>query len=125
MKRELAAAALLLLLAAGAFWNLRAADRLSDQVERSLDRAERAARQADYEGALAALEAGRSIWNSRENYTQAFFRHPDLDALQDAFAGLEQLLLQRDEGWPAALALLRYHLRATDRMEHLSLGTIF
>ena len=125
MKRELAAAALLLLLAAGAFWNLRTADRLTDLVEYSLDRAERAARQADYEGALAALEEGRALWNSRERYTQVFFRHPDLDALQDAFAGLEQLFRQGDEAWPAALALLRYHLRSLDRMEHPSLGTVF
>ena len=44
MKRELAAAALLLLLIAGAVWNLHSADRLNETVERSLHRAEVSAR---------------------------------------------------------------------------------
>ena len=48
--------------------------------------------------------------------TQVFFRQPDLDSLQDAFADLGQLLLQKDEAWPAALRRLRYHLEMVDRM---------
>ena len=125
MKRELWAALLLLLLAAGSLWHLHTADRLTGQVENSIDRAEQAARQADYDGALTALQGGHALWNSRKAYTQVFFRHPDLDGLQEAFAALEQLLRQEDEAWPAALELLRYHLETLDRMEHVSPGTVF
>ena len=59
MKREWLAAALLLLLIAGAAANLRAADRLLDRVEYSLHRAEQAARREEYETALKALAEGR------------------------------------------------------------------
>ena len=125
MKRELCAGLLLLLLVAGAVWNLAEADRLTGRVTDSLDRAEQAARPADYDGALTALQGGHALWNSRKAYTQVFFRHPDLDGLQEAFAALEQLLRQEDEAWPAALELLRYHLETVDEMEHVSLGTVF
>ena len=125
MKRELWAALLLLLLAAGSLWHLRSADRLTGRVEDSLDRAEQAARQEDYEAALAALREGRQVWQASSVYAQVFFRHPDLDSLQEAFAALEQLLRQEDKAGPAALELLRYHLETLDRMEHVSPGTVF
>ena len=125
MKRELWAALLLLLLAAGSLWHLRSADRLTGLVEDSLDRAEQAARQEDYEAALAALREGRQVWQASSVYAQVFFRHPDLDSLQEAFAALEQLLRQEDRAWPAALELLRYHLETLDRMEHVSPGAVF
>lgn len=125
MKREFAAMALLLLLILGSIWNLRAADALVDQVAGSLDRTEQAALLGDYRAALSHLEAGKRAWNARESYTHIVFRHPDLDALQDAFSQLELLLRQEDEAWPAMLTLLRYHLHMLDQMEHVSWGTIF
>ena len=125
MKRELAAAALLLLLILGAAWNLRSADTLTRQVANSLDRAEQAARQGEYDKALLLLKEGQDVWNAQNIYTQVFFRHPDLDALQDAFAQAEQLLRQKDPSWPAMFMLLRYHLKMVNQMEHLSWGTVF
>lgn len=125
MKRELCAAGLLLLLAAGSLWHLRTADRLTNQVAESLDQVELAARQEDYGTALSALQEGRDLWQEARVYTQVFFRHPDLDTLQEAFASLEQLLRQEDKAWPAALELLRYRLETVDAMEHVSPGTVF
>ena len=125
MKRELAATALLLLLILGAAWNLRSADTLTRQVANSLDRAEQAARQREYDKALLLLKEGQDVWNAQNIYTQIFFRHPDLDALQDAFAQAEQLLRQKDPSWPAMFMLLRYHLKMVNQMEHLSWGTVF
>ncbi len=125
MKRELAAAALLLLLILGAVWHLHTADRLTARVELSLHRSELDARRGDFQAALIALENGREVWDANETYTHVFFRHPDLDAIQDAFYGLEELFRQEDPAWPAALGLLRYHLRAADEMEHVSVGTVF
>jgi hypothetical protein len=125
MKRELAAAALLLLLITGAVWNVHSADRLTETVERSLHRAELAARRGDYGSAMTALENGMQVWDAHGTYTRIFFRHPDLDAIQDAFHGLEERFLQEDPAWPAALDLLRSHLSTVDEMEHVTLGTVF
>ena len=125
MKREAVAAGLLFLLLLGTALHLRCTDRLIAAVERDLDRTEQAARAGDYETALDALEIAHSLWDKHRSYAQAFFRHPDLDALQDAFSSLEQLLRQEDPAWPAALTLLRYHLEALGDMEHPSIRTIF
>lgn len=125
MKREWIAASLLLLLILGAVWHLRMADCLTGEVERSFHRVELAAERGEFDAALTALENGRAVWDAHRSYEQVFFRHPDLDALQDAFASLEQLLRQEDPAWPAALGLLRYHLEALKEMEHISVGTIF
>ena len=125
MKREAVAAGLLFLLLLGTVLHLHFTDSLIAAVERGLNRAEQAARAGDYKAALRALESAHSLWNKHRSYAQAFFRHPDLDALQDAFASLEQLLRQEDPAWPAALTLLRYHLEALGDMEHPSIRTIF
>ena len=125
MRREWYAGALLLFLILGAAWNLRTADRLLSGVESSLCRAELAARQGAYEEARRELERGRQLWNKNDTYTQIFFRHADLDDIQDAFFALEGYLRQKDPAWPAALAQLRYHLETVDRMEHLTPEAIF
>ena len=125
MKRELWALTLLVLLCAGAALNVCTADRLIGAVEQSLDRAEHAAARSDFDTALLALNTARDLWDGYRCYTHIFLRHPDLDAIQDAFFELEGELRQEDPGWPAVLALLRYHLDTADDMEHLSPGTIF
>ena len=83
MKREAVAAGLLFLLLLGTVLHLHFTDSLIAAVERGLNRAEQAARTGDYESALRALESSRSRWDAHRSYAQAFFRHPDLDALQD------------------------------------------
>ena len=125
MKREAAAAGLLFLLVLGAIWNVHVADELIEQVEHSLHRAEQAARLEDYEAARSALSGAKKVWDRHSTYTQIFFRHPDLDAIADAFAGFDQALLQRDPGWSAMLRLLREHLQTVNAMEHVSIGTVF
>ena len=100
MKREAVAAGLLFLLLLGTVLHLHFTDSLIAAVERGLNRAEQAARAGDYKAALRALESAHSLWNKHRSYAQAFFRHPDLDALQDAFSSLEQLLRQEDPACP-------------------------
>lgn len=126
MKRELTAALLLLLLILVSLWNTCYLDRLTDEVNADLERAERAAARGDYDAALTALNTALTVWQNAGHYTNIFLRHPDVDAANDAFYQADQLLLQRDgKAFPAALALLRYHLRCIEYMEHLSVGTVF
>lgn len=126
MKRELAAAGLLLLLILAAVWNIRHADFLTDQIVLSLERSERAARRGDFELAQKAAENALALWRSERGYTSVFLRHPDLDDVADAFFDLQELLLQQDQkALEAGFSRLRYHLETLDWMEHLSLGTLF
>ncbi len=126
MKRELAAAGLLLLLILAAVWNIRRADFLTGQIGRNLERSEQAAERGDFTLAQTAAENALTLWRNERGYTSVFLRHPDLDAVADAFFDLEELLLQQDrEALAAGYARLRYHLETLDWMEHLSLGTLF
>ncbi|MBR5094849.1 MAG: hypothetical protein IK095_07110, partial [Oscillospiraceae bacterium] len=84
MKREIVAVGLLLALVLGTVLDLRAADRLTGAVEDHLLRVEQAAGRGEREEALRELRAARSHWDSHGTYEQIFFRHPDLDAIQDA-----------------------------------------
>ena len=125
MKRELAAAVLLLILIGGAVFNVHVADCVTETVERSLHRAEAAAERGDYSTALTALQNGLDVWEGKKNYVHMFFRHPDIDAIYDAFTELEQKFLEGEESWPAAFRRLRYHLQSITYMEHVSFGTVF
>ena len=126
MKREHAAAGLLLLLMLAAVWNIRHADFLTEQIGLNLERSERAARRGDFELAQTAADNALSLWHSARGYTSVFLRHPDLDEVADAFFDLQELLLQRDrKALEAGYSRLRYRLETLDWMEHLSPGTLF
>jgi hypothetical protein len=126
MKRELAAAGLLLLLILTAIWNIRRADALTVQIERNLTRSERAAQYEEFDLARSAADNALALWQSAHNYTSVFLRQPDLDSVSDAFFDLRELLLQEDRtALAAGYERLRYHLEALDWMEHLSPGTLF
>jgi len=126
MKRELGAIALLLALVLGAAWSVRRTDFLTGQIDLSLTRSERALARGEADNALAALDNALSLWEDGRRFAGVFLRHPDADGVSDAFFQLRQLLLQGDDqAAPAGYAQLRFHLETLDRMEHLSLATIF
>ena len=126
MKRELAAAALLLLLILTAVWAIRQTDFLTAQIGLSLDRSERAARRGDFGLAQTAAENALALWRDARGFTSVFLRHPDLDGITDAFFDLQEILQERDkQALEAGYGRLRYHLETLDWMEHLSLGTLF
>jgi len=126
MKRELGALTLLAALILTAAWGVRRTDFLTDQIGLSLQRSERALERGEADNALAALDNALSLWEDGRGFAGVFLRHPDADGVSDAFYQLRQLLLQKDApGAPAGYAQLRFHLETIDRMEHLSLDTIF
>ena len=57
MTRELAAGALLLLLMAGAWWNIHAVDTLTGEIMADLDASQAAEEQGNHPAAQAALDA--------------------------------------------------------------------
>ena len=126
MKRELAAALLLLSLLVGAALNIRHLDALTDELIVSLNRSEHAAQRADFDAPLIAYDNALRLWEQSQTYAAIFLRHSDIDTASDAFYQLEAVLRQADErSYPAAYAQLRHRLRVIDRMERLSPGTVF
>ena len=124
MSRELAAGALLLLLMAGAWWNIHAVDALTGEILRELNASQAAAEQGDPPGAQAALDKALNRWLEADSYTHIFIRHAEIDATADAFYELQSQLLSGEGDSSAAYNKLRYHLDSIQRMEHPSLGSI-
>ena len=124
MTRELAAGALLLLLMAGAWWNIRAVDTLTGDILAGLDISQAAEEQGDHLTAQAALAKALNRWLEADSYTHIFIRHAEIDSTADAFYELQAQLLAGEGDSSAAFDKLRYHLDSIQRMEHPSLGSI-
>ena len=125
MKREIVAAALLLLMFAASIFNISHLDRLVGAVEAELGTAERYAAEGDFTKSLAALDRARRSWDGARSYTHIFIRHPEIDAVSDAFHAAEsELSGGNTQSAGAALRLLRYHLDSIREMEQLRPGSI-
>ena len=124
MKRELAAGALLLLLMAGAWWNIHAVDTLTGDILAGLDTSQAAEEQGDHLTAQAALAKALNRWLEADSYTHIFIRHAEIDSTADAFYELQAQLLAGEGDSSAAYDKLRYHLDSIQRMEHPSIGSI-
>ena len=126
MKREICAALLLLVLIGASVWNIRRADRLTDEIREHLELSERALLAADPNYAKEQLEAAKRIWLSARGYTQIFLRHPELDGTSDVFyETLQDLQAGELRALPTAYERLRYHLDSIRDMEHVRWGTVF
>ena len=124
MKRELAAGTLLALLIAGAWWNIRAVDRLTGDILAGLDTAQAAEARGQPEEAREALDKALKRWLEADRYTHIFIRHAEIDSTADAFYELQSQLLSGEGDSSAAYDKLRYHLESIRQMEHPSLGSI-
>ena len=124
MSRELAAGALLLLLIAGAWWNIHAVDRLTGELLAGLDASQAAEEQGRHSDAQAALDKALNRWLEADSYTHIFIRHAEIDSTADAFYELQSQLLSGEGDSSAAFDKLLYHLDSIQRMEHPSLGSI-
>ena len=124
MKRELAAGTLLVLLIAGAWWNIRAVDRLTGEIMAGLDAAQAAEARGQAAEAREALDKALKRWLEADRYTHIFIRHAEIDSTADAFYELQSQLLSGEGDSSAAYDKLRYHLESIRQMEHPSLGSI-
>lgn len=124
MNRERAAGILLVLLIAGAWWNIRAVDRLTGDILAGLETSQEAEERGDQAGAQAALDTALNRWLEADSYTHIFIRHAEIDATADAFYELQSQLLSGEGDSSAAYDKLRYHLDSIQRMEHPSFGSI-
>lgn len=125
MRREISAAAILLLLLLFSLWNLRQIDALTGEIEKLLYYSYNAAEQGDFDEAENAAAEALDIWLNADGYTHIFIRHPEIDGTSDAFYELLSALREKDtELLSPAYGKLIYHLDSIDRMEHLTLGSM-
>lgn len=126
MKREITAAALLLLLVFASLWNIRRIDALTGELETLLRRSEQAALDGSFPQAESIASDALARWLASDSYTHIFIRHSEIDSTSDAFYELLERVAEHDaDGLPSAYEKLLYHLDSIASMEHVSIGSIF
>lgn len=123
--REWIAGLVLIGLLLGAFVNLKHLDALVDDVKTQINHSQDAYASGNSEEASRRLAAAYHRWQRDTPYTNIFLRHPEIDAISDAFWELSQRLQDGEAAdLSASYALLLYHLNAIDQMEHPWPGSI-
>jgi len=126
MKKELCAAALLLLLIAASAINVLHVEKLTGKILDSLTLSQQAMDRGDSDNALEHWQTAFMQWESSYSYSHIFIRHTEIDATAESFYSLKELILgEESEESAAAYEELRYRLECIALMEKPSLGSVF
>lgn len=126
MKRELAAAAVLLLLIGISVWNVRKAESITGDIEIALCKSRTSAEQLDFRQARQHLADALELWLGAEQYTHCFINHAQVTAASQAFFDLQETISQEDiTACIPSYNQLKYLLRSIRDTERPSLGSIF
>ncbi len=126
MKRELFAAALLLLLIIASLFNLSHVQKLTDELLIYLSQSENALESNNAQLAMEYWEKAFKLWESSYSYTHIFIRHQEIDSTAEDFYSVKELILQEETtASSAAYQQLRYRLECIARMEKPTLGSVF
>lgn len=126
MKRELAAAAVLILLLAGSWWNLKYLRDFTGGLSETLDLSRAYCKAGQFELAEQELEKAAQDWLGADGYTHIFIRHSEIDSTTDAFFELMSDVRSGDaQSASGAYEKLAAHLDSLYTMERVTLGSIF
>lgn len=126
MKRELAAAAVLILLLAGSWWNLKYLRDFTGGLSETLDLSRSYCEAGQFELAEQELEKAAQDWLGADGYTHIFIRHSEIDSTTDAFFELMSDVRSGDaQSASGAYEKLAAHLDSLYTMERVTLGSIF
>lgn len=126
MKKEIIAAALLILLFAGSMINIRANERMIGSLSRGVDAAYAEYSSGNADAASKKLGIVCDEWLSLDGYTHIFIRHSEIDSTTDAFFELLSAMHDdRSDCVCGAYSKLKAHLYSLTSIEKPSLGSIF
>lgn len=124
MKKELAAGALLLLLAAAAIWNVRYLDRACGALTQRVAEA-----QAQYAAgapgqAAEALRGAMDDWDAMDRYAHVLLQHDAVQSVTETFYAALDALNAGDPAAAAQMDLLRLRIENISESEHAALGNV-
>jgi|GEM_PF-6439653 len=126
MKKEWAAAALLLLLVVGSYLHIRHVGRLTDETVSLTESACLRAENGDWDAAGADAEAALQVWRENAPYTHITLHQAALDNVTDALYGLLTAVSAQDEtGTACAGRLAKDRLTGLYEAEGIGPGSIF
>ncbi|MDR1131977.1 MAG: DUF4363 family protein [Oscillospiraceae bacterium] len=124
MKREFAAAALLLAIFALSFVNVRHIETKTGVLTGEITAAAGLIAENDREGAIKHVKNALAGWLEWNRYSHIMLRHSEIDTITDAYYALLQALEGKDEVPPAAFGSLLEKLRGLAEKERAGLGAI-
>ncbi len=126
MKREIAAGAVLLLLAIGSWINLNYLEDFTGGLTEQLELSRAYCNSGQFELAEETLSKAADEWLDADGYTHIFIRHPEIDSTTDAFFELMSDVRSHDaESAAGSYEKLLAHLNSLYTMERVTLGSIF
>ena len=126
MKRELAAAAVLVLLIGISVWNIRKIENLTGDIEIALCKSRAASEELDFRKAREHIADAIALWLEAERYTHSFISHSQISGASQALYELQQTVAEEDIiACSPCYDKLKYILRSIRDTERPSLGSIF
>lgn len=126
MKKELAAAGIILLLILGAVWNVFHVKALGAGITEQVVKAQSCCRREDFAGGEDALRQGLELWLEADGYTHIFIRHSEIDSTSDAFYDALGAISEQDgDGAVTACEKIQYHIDSIVSMERVTLKSVF
>ena len=126
MKKEIAAAIILIALFAGVMLNIKVSGNIILSLEDDVTAAYESARNGDFDRAKPQLDAAIEHWMSLDGYTHIFMRHSDINSTTEAYFQLKSDIYAEDIGAAeGSYSLLMADLDSLMTMEQISFGSIF
>lgn len=126
MKKEIAAAIILIVLFAGVMVNIKVSGNIILSLEDDVTAAYESARNGDFDRAKPQLDAAIEHWMSLDGYTHIFMRHSEINSTTEAYFQLKSDIYAEDIGAAeGSYSLLMADLDSLMTMEQISFGSIF
>lgn len=125
MKKELAAIALLLILAATAIWNVHYLGARCEALDSAVARAQEQYLAGTADDAMQALEDARKEWDSMDCYAHIMLPHDAVESVTETFDAAKSTISAGDIAAETQLHLLRTRIANLGESEHAALGNVF
>jgi hypothetical protein len=126
MKKEILAAALLVLIFAGSLVNLYYLNRLTEELTEQVNQAKTCVESGDWEKAAEFAESATELWANSDSYTHIVLRHSEINSASDAFYELLGGIYAENYGDSIGAArMLLDHIESITKMEEIRFGSIF
>ena len=126
MKKEIAAAAVLVILLAVVLLNTRCISSITEEVSEMVNKAQVLYHTGMKKAASDEITQASGLWKSHERYIRVTVRHSEIDGISEAFWELSGALEGGEEASVNSCAgALRSKLEEIGKMEKLSIGSIF
>lgn len=126
MKKEIAAAALLIALIAASLFNIRYLDNFIGGLTGALELSRRSMEAGDFTDAETYLRGAIDEWMAADGYTHIFIRHSEINSTTDAFyEALSDVVSHDTESATGSYGKLTAQLTSITGIEHLRFGSIF